>query len=300
MARVDLVTGFLGSGKTTFIHKYAQYLINHNEKIAIIVNDFGAINVDRLLFSDLERMGVHIEVVLDSSSSDWKRRFRTKLITLSLYHFSHVIVEPSGIFNVNDFLDVMNDEAIIDLFSIGSVIAISDMPKFENKYEESLFVNEITSAGIIFISKLDKNDPEIVKKKIYNILDSYNTNKDYLNIPIIDYSWDDFDFERLNNIGYNDLYHNSLSFDYNSIFNSIYILNSNIKKEDLLKRMKILFEDKNLGVIIRIKGFIFDDDWYEINATHDETTINKCLNAQRVIIIIGTNLNEERIKKLLS
>ena len=61
-----------------------------------------------------------------------------------------------------------------------------------------------------------------------------------------------------------------------------------------------MFEDKSLGVIIRIKGFIFDDEWYEINATHDETTISKRMNAQRAIIIIGTNLNEERIKELLS
>ncbi len=301
MARVDLITGFLGSGKTTFIHKYANYLINNNEKIAIIVNDFGAVNVDRLLFSDLEIKGVHIEqVACGKISCDWKRRFRTKLITLSLYHFSHVIVEPSGIFNMDDFLDVMNDDTIVNLFSIGSVIAISDMPKFHNKYEEYLFVNDISSAGIIFISKLDKNNPNDVKECIYKSLDSFHTDKDYLNIPIIDYSWDEFDFSRLNSIGYNDLYHDRLSCDYNSIFNSFYILNSNIKKDELLKRIKFLFEDKSLGVIIRIKGFIFDDEWYEINATHDETTISKRMNAQRAIIIIGTNLNEERIKELLS
>lgn len=299
MARVDLVTGFLGSGKTTFIHKYAEYLINHNEKIAIIVNDFGAINIDRLFFSDLESKGVHIEVVLGENSIDWKRRFKTKLITLSLYHFSHVIVEPSGIFNIDDFLDVMNDDTIYDMHSIGSIITVADRINFENKYIESLFVDEITRAGIIFISKQDKNDPASLKNNIYNLLDLFHTDKDYLNIPIIDYSWDDFDFSKLNKIGYSDLYHDRLSFDNNTIFKSIYILNSNLKKEELLKRIKFLFEDNSLGVIIRIKGFIFDDEWYEINATKEEITISKTLFAQRAIIIIGTNLNEERIKELL-
>ena len=47
MKKIDLVTGFLGSGKTTFIKEYADYLVRCGEKVAIIVNDYGAINVDR-------------------------------------------------------------------------------------------------------------------------------------------------------------------------------------------------------------------------------------------------------------
>ena len=46
MVKVDLITGFLGSGKTTFIKKYAQYLIDQGYRIGIIENDFGAVNVD--------------------------------------------------------------------------------------------------------------------------------------------------------------------------------------------------------------------------------------------------------------
>ena len=45
MVKVDLITGFLGSGKTTFIKKYAQYLIDQGYRIGIIENDFGAVNV---------------------------------------------------------------------------------------------------------------------------------------------------------------------------------------------------------------------------------------------------------------
>ncbi len=49
MIKIDLITGFLGSGKTTFIKKYAHYLIENGCKIGIIENDFGAVNVDMLL-----------------------------------------------------------------------------------------------------------------------------------------------------------------------------------------------------------------------------------------------------------
>ena len=49
MTKVDLVTGFLGAGKTTFLLEYARNLISRGERIGIIENDYGAINVDLLL-----------------------------------------------------------------------------------------------------------------------------------------------------------------------------------------------------------------------------------------------------------
>ena len=54
MIKIDLITGFLGAGKTTFIKKYASYLMKQGKKIGILENDFGAINVDMLLLQDLE------------------------------------------------------------------------------------------------------------------------------------------------------------------------------------------------------------------------------------------------------
>ena len=42
MVKIDLITGFLGSGKTTFIRKYAQYLMDAGNNIGILENDYGA------------------------------------------------------------------------------------------------------------------------------------------------------------------------------------------------------------------------------------------------------------------
>ncbi len=55
MIRVDLITGFLGSGKTTFLKRYARYLTAQGQKIGILENDYGAVNVDMLLLQELER-----------------------------------------------------------------------------------------------------------------------------------------------------------------------------------------------------------------------------------------------------
>ena len=45
MVKIDLITGFLGSGKTTFIRKYAKYLIGRGLHIGILENDFGRRNI---------------------------------------------------------------------------------------------------------------------------------------------------------------------------------------------------------------------------------------------------------------
>lgn len=53
MVKIDLITGFLGAGKTTFLKKYAEYLIAKGQNIGILENDFGAVNVDMMLLQDL-------------------------------------------------------------------------------------------------------------------------------------------------------------------------------------------------------------------------------------------------------
>ena len=54
MTTIDLITGILGAGKTTFIRKYAANLLTQGKKIAILENDFGAVNVDRMMLQDLQ------------------------------------------------------------------------------------------------------------------------------------------------------------------------------------------------------------------------------------------------------
>ena len=58
MVKIDLITGFLGSGKTTFIKKYASYLLKKGMNIGILENDFGAVNVDMMLLSCLNTPNV--------------------------------------------------------------------------------------------------------------------------------------------------------------------------------------------------------------------------------------------------
>ena len=59
MVQVDLITGFLGAGKTTFLRRYTAYLVEQGHNVCILENDFGAVNVDAMLVQDL--LGDHCE-----------------------------------------------------------------------------------------------------------------------------------------------------------------------------------------------------------------------------------------------
>ena len=63
MIKIDLITGFLGSGKTTFIKKYARYLMKQGLNIGILENDLGPVNIDMMLLHDLEGDNCELEMV---------------------------------------------------------------------------------------------------------------------------------------------------------------------------------------------------------------------------------------------
>ena len=100
MVQVDLITGFLGAGKTTFLRRYAAYLTAQGHHVCILENDFGAVNVDAMLVQDLLGERCEIETISGGCDCDThQRRMRTKLISMAMRGFDRVVVEPSGIFD---------------------------------------------------------------------------------------------------------------------------------------------------------------------------------------------------------
>ena len=127
MVKIDLITGFLGAGKTTFLKKYAAWLMKQGLRIGILENDFGAVNVDMMLLRELEGENCELELVSGSCDAEThRRRFRTKLIAMGMSGFDRVLVEPSGIYDVDEFFDTLREEPLDRWYEIGSVIAVAD------------------------------------------------------------------------------------------------------------------------------------------------------------------------------
>ena len=127
MVQVDLITGFLGAGKTTFLRRYVRYLVEQGHNVCILENDFGAVNVDAMLVQDLLGDRCDLETISGGCDCDThQRRMRTKLIAMAMRGFDRVVVEPSGIFDVDEFFDVLRDDPLDRWYRIGNVIAIVD------------------------------------------------------------------------------------------------------------------------------------------------------------------------------
>ena len=156
MIKLDLITGFLGAGKTSFIKLYAKYLAQSGEKVCVIENDFGAINVDMVLLKELESDGVNLEMIVGGDGKEaHKRRLKTKLISMAMMGYTRVIIEPSGIFDVDEFFDLLYEEPIDRFYSASNVIAVVDskLSTEMSKQARYILMSEVADAGAIVFSR---------------------------------------------------------------------------------------------------------------------------------------------------
>ena len=156
MVQVDLITGFLGAGKTTFLRRYAAYLAGQGERVCILENDFGAVNVDAMLVQNLLELGCEIETISGGCDCDThQRRMRTKLISMAMRGFTRVLVEPSGIFDVDEFFDVLRDDPLDRWYQLGNVIAIVDalLPEQLSPQADYVLASECANAGLVLLSR---------------------------------------------------------------------------------------------------------------------------------------------------
>ena len=307
MIKIDLITGFLGSGKTTFIKKYVQYLLKQGLKVGIIENDYGAVNVDMMLLQDIMSDNCELEMVAGACDLDChRRRFKTKLISMKMRGFDRIVIEPSGIYDVDEFFDVLHEEPLDSWYEIGNVITIVDarLDNHLSKQSRYLLGSQIVVAGKIIFSKtqeVNQEDTDHTIEYLNKVLEEFHGKK-RIKSDFICKDWDTLtneDYQLIVNSGYECASIEKLWFDHNDMFRSLYFMNNKISKEKLLKIVKEIMKDQECGTVFRIKGFILLEDktWLEINATSESVELRPIENGQEIIIVIGENLVEKRIQK---
>ena len=308
MVKVDLITGFLGSGKTTFIKKYARYLMDQGYNIGILENDFGAVNVDMMLLRELEGEQCELEMVAGGCDKDChRRRFKTKLIAMGMCGYDRVLIEPSGIFDMDEFFDALHEEPLDRWYQIGNVIAVVDAGLDEKMSREADYIlaSEVADAGCVVLSKTQNASEENIQNTMDHLnraLETVHCKRRLKEDEIIKKDWEQFekaDFERIMNSGYIAEDYEKMNLDDDVVFQSKYFMDLEIAREDLREAAQKILEDPACGSVFRIKGFTQEKDgsWTELNATHHEITQCSIEVGQRVIIVIGELLNEEIIKK---
>ena len=124
--------------------------------IGILENDFGAVNVDMMLLRELEGEQCELEMVAGGCDKDChRRRFKTKLIAMGMCGYDRVLIEPSGIFDMDEFFDALHEEPLDRWYQIGNVIAVVDAGLDEKMSEEADYIlaSEVADAGCIVLSK---------------------------------------------------------------------------------------------------------------------------------------------------
>jgi len=307
MVQVDLITGFLGSGKTTFIKKYAKYLIDQGLHIAILENDFGAINVDMMVLEEELGDQCELEMVVGGGDLDChRRRFKTKLISMGMRGFDRILVEPSGIYDVDEFFDVLHEEPLDKWYEIGNVIALVNS-KLENnlsKQSDYLLGCQVADAGKIILSR----SSEATEEEINNTITHLNNTMSLIKCKRRFNKEDCLDLETLNNDDFNSILHSGyelegfikMFFKKEETFSTMFFMNQAISKEELIHATQSIFNDSECGKVFRIKGFIPENDqWIELNATKDQMTTETIAKGQEIIIVIGESLNKEKIEEYI-
>ena len=271
MVQVDLITGFLGSGKTTFLRRYVQYLVAQGHSVCILENDFGAVNVDAMLLQDL--IGEHCDIETISGGCDCdthQRRMRTKLISMAMRGFDRVVIEPSGIFDVDEFYDILRDEPLDRWYTLGSVIAIVDA-KLENELSPQ-------ADYLLACHCARRFGADDVLCRDWNALTTA-------------------DFARVDRCGWRQTSYVKLHFDEHKAFTSLYFLEAGRSVAQVRQAAQTLLHDAKYGHVLRVKGFIPDGGgWVELNAARDAITVQPIPSGQEVLIVIGEGLDKAAIE----
>ena len=306
MVQVDLITGFLGAGKTTFLRRYVAYLTAQGHHVCILENDFGAVNVDAMLVQDLLGERCEIETISGGCDCDThQRRMRTKLISMALRGFDRVVIEPSGIFDVDEFYDILRDEPLDRWYTLGSVIAIVDA-KLENELSpqaDYLLASEAASAGLVVMSRTQLAAPgeaEAVIDHLNRALAGCHCARRFGADDVLCRDWNALttaDFARVDRCGWRQTSYVKLHFDEHKAFTSLYFLEAGRSVAQVRQAAQTLLHDAKYGHVLRVKGFIPDGgDWVELNAARATKTVPPNPSEQEVLIVNREGMDKAAIE----
>lgn len=156
MTKIDVVSGFLGAGKTTLIKKLLKEALD-GSKTVLIENEFGEIGIDG---GFLKEAGIEIKemnsgCICCSLVGDFGTSLKEVIET---YGPERILIEPSGVGKLSDVLKAVEDVAEDLEVQVNSAVAVVDASKAKMYIKNfgEFFLNQIEYAGTIILSRTDK------------------------------------------------------------------------------------------------------------------------------------------------
>ena len=187
MTKIDIVSGFLGAGKTTLIKKLLNEALK-DSKVVLIENEFGEIGIDGGFLKDagIEIKEMNSGCICCSLVGDFGTSLKEVMKT---YQPERILIEPSGVGKLSDVMKAVQD--VIDEHEVvlNSAVAVVDASKCKMYIKNfgEFFINQIEHAGTIILSRTGNISEDKLKKAV-ELIREHNTKATIITTP-----WDELD-----------------------------------------------------------------------------------------------------------
>ena len=160
MTKIDIISGFLGAGKTTFIKKMLEEVFS-GEKVVLVENEYGEVGIDGGFLKDsgIEIKELNSGCICCSLVGDFGSSLKEVIET---YAPERILIEPSGVGKLSDVLKAVENVAANLNVKVNSAVAVVDASKAKMYIKNfgEFFINQIAFAGTIILSRTDKVSAE--------------------------------------------------------------------------------------------------------------------------------------------
>ncbi len=184
MTKIDIISGFLGAGKTTLIKKLLKEALN-GTKVVLIENEFGEIGIDGgfLKESGIEITEMNSGCICCSLVGDFETSLKEVMDT---YAPERILIEPSGVGKLSDVMRAIQNIADTDdnmeLNSAVTVVDVSKAKVYIKNFGE-FFINQIENAGTVILSRTDKADQKKIEEAV-KLIRSHNEKATIITTPL--------------------------------------------------------------------------------------------------------------------
>ena len=167
MTKVDIISGFLGAGKTTFIKELIEKVFA-GEKLVLIENEFGEIGIDGGFLQDagIEITEMNSGCICCTLVGDFSVALKK---VLDEYHPDHVIIEPSGVGKLSDVaaaIENVKEDADIEIEGRITVVDGKKAKMYLDNFGE-FFENQVEHASTIVISRTQNMTDEKIEACVH-------------------------------------------------------------------------------------------------------------------------------------
>ena len=182
MTTIDIISGFLGAGKTTLIKKLLEESFQ-GQKLVLIENEFGEIGIDGGFLKD---SGIQINemnsgCICCSLVGDFNKALHD---VVEQYHPDRVIIEPSGVGKLSDVSRAVGNANKTTPMELGSAVAVVNAKKCKMYMKNfgEFFNDQIETAGTIILSRTQDMSEEKLHE-VVELLKQHNPNAAIITTP---------------------------------------------------------------------------------------------------------------------